>query len=294
MEPLSQNFEYNIVNLCNKSGIGIMSVQFNRPRVKNAFNDACYEELISVFKLAGEDERISCIILTGMGDFFSSGADVKTSFSRTKEEYEAMGSLEHSPAGRFMLAIMRCPKLVVAAVNGPAVGIGATLLAHCDLVFMSSEAYLWAPFFQLALVPEHCSSLLFPLIMGQGRAGRVLYLGEKLGAQEALDCGLITKILPSTSNILEETQNAMEEILRKPLAAMTSVIFKQLLRGTRLTYMEETVKSELAILTQRIKRGDPAQTLKSTIKSNTKASYDSITVLGDIAGMDIGMVDGWI
>lgn len=128
----------------------ILLTALSRPKVKNAFSDNMYSDLTSMLKLAATDDTISAIVLTGTGPYFSSGADLKNMQLLPDDDGNRKPTLE-KPAGQFMLAMMRFPKIIAAAVNGPTVGIGVTLLLHCDLCYSVKEATFWAPFTRLAI-----------------------------------------------------------------------------------------------------------------------------------------------
>jgi peroxisomal 3,2-trans-enoyl-CoA isomerase len=121
----------------------------NRPRVKNAFSDDLYLDLIDVMADVASDPSFAALVLTGTGPYFSSGADLKGG-TMMNEDGSARDTL-NIPPGRFMMALIEFPKILGAAVNGPAVGIGVTLLLHCDLCYCTEKATLWAPFTRLAL-----------------------------------------------------------------------------------------------------------------------------------------------
>ena len=133
---------------CGSKG-SILVVALNRPAVKNAFSDDLYLDLIDVMAEVSADSSLATLVITGTGSYFSSGTDLKaTSF--VNDDGSDRDAL-NIPAGRFMMAIIEFPKILRAAVNGPAIGIGVTLLLHCDLYYCSKTATLWAPFTRLAL-----------------------------------------------------------------------------------------------------------------------------------------------
>jgi peroxisomal 3,2-trans-enoyl-CoA isomerase len=117
-----------------------------RPETRNAFSDDLYEDLIALLESTATDSSVSAVVLTGVGSFFSSGADLRNgSFVPEKKGRQTV----QKPAGRFMMALIQYPKVLCAAVQGPAVGIGVTLLMHCDIVHCSPTATFWAPFTRL-------------------------------------------------------------------------------------------------------------------------------------------------
>ena len=149
-ESMGKVFGTGTIKIAKRGKKGsILLVALSRPKVKNAFSEDMYKDLISMFDTASKDESISAVILTGSGPYFTSGADLKyvmSTISRKNEKKQAI----NGSTGKFMLAMMRFPKLIVAAVNGPAVGIGVTLLLHCDLCFCTKESTFWTPFARIA------------------------------------------------------------------------------------------------------------------------------------------------
>ena len=151
---LPQAYGRGNINVCRCGSKGsILIVAMNRPSVRNAFSDDLYVDLVDVMTEVATDPSFAALILTGTGSYFSSGADLKGS-SMLNEDGSARNTL-NLPPGRFMMALIEFPKILCAAVNGPAVGIGVTLLLHCDLCYCSAVATLWAPFTRLALGKSH-------------------------------------------------------------------------------------------------------------------------------------------
>lgn len=177
----------------------VLLVALNRKRTKNAFNDAQYLDLVSVLEAVSNDDSIHAIVLTGMGDYFSSGADLtEWDFSNDDQDDEGNGEKKgvlHKPAGKFMMALLKFPKVFCAAVNGPAVGIGVTLLLHCDLVYCTPNSTFWVPFTRIALVPEFASSATFVDTMGLSNANHLLLLGKKIDSEKAVRCHLCSDVV---------------------------------------------------------------------------------------------------
>lgn len=169
---------------------GICTIELNRPEKKNALTAAMYQALADALHDAGQDEKISVILLAGTEDAFTAGNDLQD-FIDHPPVYP------HSPVFYFMQQLSHAAKPVVAAVCGPAIGIGTTMLLHCDLVYAAEDARFGMPFTQLGLCPEFASTLLVPRIAGYRRAAEKLLLGDVFDAQEAREMGLINKILPA-------------------------------------------------------------------------------------------------
>jgi enoyl-CoA hydratase/carnithine racemase len=167
---------------------GVMEIRFNRPEKKNALTRAMYEGVVAAFQSAENDPAIRVIMLTGTGDTFTSGNDIKDFQQRA-------ASRNTSAASPFLTALSTLKKPLVAAVNGAAIGVGTTMLAHCDLIVAARSARFVMPFTRLGLVPEAGSSLLFPQLLGHQRASAMLLLGDPLDAETALAAGLVYQVV---------------------------------------------------------------------------------------------------
>ena len=141
----------------------ILVAQLDRPRVKNAVNLQVYEELIDAIREFEGDAALHALVITGKGPFFTSGADLTEVYQHMQTG--AFEAPSRGTARRFMEALLGCTKIVVAAVNGPAVGIGVTLLLHCDFVFAAENATFWTPFMRIGIVPEFAASYTFPRVL---------------------------------------------------------------------------------------------------------------------------------
>jgi enoyl-CoA hydratase/carnithine racemase len=159
----------------------------NRPAKLNAFDAALFLGLADALDAAAADDEVRVIVLTGAGRAFTAGADL-TDMDRDRD------AAAENPADRFLQAVEGFPKPLVAAVNGVGVGLGFTILGHCDFTFIARSARLRAPFTQLGLSPEASSSYLFPLRMGWQNAACALLAGEWFDAQRAVDSGLALKV----------------------------------------------------------------------------------------------------
>lgn len=168
---------------------GVCTIEFNRPEKKNAITASMYQALAEALLDAEHDEGIGAILLTGKRDVFTAGNDLQD-FVDHPPEYP------NSPAFHFMYQLSHASKPVVAAVCGPAIGIGTTMLLHCDLVYAADDARFGMPFTQLGLCPEFASTLLLPRAGGYRRAAEKLLLGDSFDAHDARDMGLISRILP--------------------------------------------------------------------------------------------------
>ena len=168
---------------------GVQIIELNRPDKKNAFTGAMYHQLREALVAADADQSVSVILLTGAGNAFSAGNDLEDFLNSPPENADA-------PPFRFLNVLVQVKKPVVAAVNGLAVGIGATMLFHCDLVFAQDSARFSFPFVALGLVPEGASTLLLARLVGHQRASEILLLGDPLSAHEAQATGLVNRVIP--------------------------------------------------------------------------------------------------
>lgn len=177
------------------SGTGLLTIQLNRPTKLNAFTVEMYESITTALERSKAQETVKAVLLKSSGPYFSSGNDLSVFTSNPDgllpKELADKGAtlLEH-----FINAFITYPKPLVAAVQGPAVGIATTILGLCDLVYVKETATFHTPFTSLGQTPEACSSLLFPRIMGPARANAMLLLGEKFSAKEAVEAGLATAV----------------------------------------------------------------------------------------------------
>ncbi len=213
----------------------IAVIQFNRPERKNAITLDMYRALTRGLEQADADPAIRVLVLGGTDDCFTAGNDIQDFLNAPLEG-------EDSPAVQFMMALMRLQKPIIAAVNGVAIGIGSTLLLHCDLVFATEKAQLQFPFVNLGLCPEAGSSLLLPFRLGHNRAAELLYFGEPLDAQRAYEIGLVNAVLPE-AHFFDAVMDRAQKLAAQPPAALRTT--KALLRQGMAVLLQETVQAEL-------------------------------------------------
>src|SRR5215471_18536940 len=170
---------------------GILTLTLARPNKKNALTDAMYGRLADTIESAEFDPSARVILIRGEGDMFTAGNDVGEFAAVAAGKSEGSRNVV-----RFIQSLARCTRPLVAAVQGRAVGVGTTMLLHCDLVVLADNALLSTPFVSLALVPEAASSLLMPLRIGHVRAYEMFALGEVVPAKNALDWGLANRLVP--------------------------------------------------------------------------------------------------
>ncbi len=165
----------------------VMTVTLSRPEKKNAITQDMYGVMAQAIRDYQDNDDVRALVITGTGDFFTSGNDLQ-------DFAKGPSGDGLPPVVQFLQAISTCVKPVIGAVNGPGIGVGLTMLLHCDLVFAAESATLSAPFVSLGLVPEAASSLLLPEAVGQAVANDIFMTGRALTAQEAMDFGLVSRV----------------------------------------------------------------------------------------------------
>lgn len=191
---------------------GLMEIKFNRPGRKNALSNEMYSRLAELLEQSNRDDAIRCLLITGTGDAFTAGNDLQEFLSDPPIKDDA-------PVFRMLRALATNEKILIAAVNGLAVGIGTTMLLHCDLVLAASAARFQLPFINLAIVPEAASSLLLPRLIGHQRTMELLLLGEPFYAETAQSYGLVNRIV-SAEELIPTSHSLAKQILRKPPQAL--------------------------------------------------------------------------
>jgi enoyl-CoA hydratase/carnithine racemase len=191
---------------------GVLTVTLNRLARKNSITVAMYGALRDALARAGEDASVRVVVIQGHETVFCAGNDIGD-FMKTP----AAG--EESPALAFLRGIAEFAKPLLASVCGPAVGIGTTMLMHCDLVYAGDNAAFSLPFVNLGLVPEAASSLLLPQMLGYHRAAEALLLGEPFMAEAALEVGLVNRVLPP-SEATNYAQSVARKLAAKPLSSL--------------------------------------------------------------------------
>jgi len=209
----------------------VRTILLNRQEKKNALDASMYPALIGGIKEAARDEGVRILVVTGTGEYFSSGNDLGNFLTAVSSGITPEDMAEQGKAWLHDLVkeLIDFPKILVAAVNGPALGILFTTLPLFDLVFASPTATFSAPFSKLGQVPEGCSTITFPLLMGHSLATQVLLFGRVMTAEEAKNKGIVTEIV--TGDLMEAVYLKLEELVRLPRGSLEAG--KRLLRGGR-------------------------------------------------------------
>ncbi|HEY2248255.1 MAG TPA: enoyl-CoA hydratase [Bradyrhizobium sp.] len=216
---------------------GVMTLTLQRPEKKNALTGAMYDAMSDALRRAETDTSVRVILFQGDGDSFTAGNDLADFAKQARGE----GS-DDSPAHRFIETIGKASKPLVAAVQGNAVGVGTTMLLHCDLVYLADNARLITPFVNLALVPEAASSWLLPLRIGHVRAYAMFALGEPMDAASALACGLANAVVPQVE-LRMKAHEAAVTLTRRPAGALK--LTKKLMRDHERIAAQMTEESQL-------------------------------------------------
>jgi len=220
---------------------GVCELRLNRPEKRNAITFAMYDTLWDALVRAEADDSVRAILLSGAGASFTAGNDLLDFVSRPPA-----GGGEHGPA-RFIRLLPKIHKVLVAAVHGSTVGIGVTMLLHCDLVVAARSTRLSMPFVKLGLVPEAASSLLLPRLIGHQRAAELLLLGVPVDSATALNFGLVNRVVEDDA-LLEEARTLARSVTEQPAGALRAT--KQLLKSE--TGMSARIEEELQAFQERL------------------------------------------
>jgi len=192
---------------------GVLTLTLNRPEKKNALTRAMYQAMGDAIDRAKDDKDVRCVLIQANGDAFTAGNDL-ADFAAVNAGDPGVGRM-HDTGNPLLIALGRAKKPLVAAVNGRAVGVGVTMLLHCDLVFVAEDALLTTPFVNLALLPEAASSLLLPARIGHARAFSMFVLGEAIDGRKAEAWGLANAALP-LAELRGRARAAAEGVAAKP------------------------------------------------------------------------------
>jgi enoyl-CoA hydratase/carnithine racemase len=222
-------------------------VRLNRPEKMNAITRAMYAGLTASLNEAAGDFGIRTVLLTSEGDHFTSGNDIGDFMSNPPTQ-------EDSDVAQFLAALLNFPKPLIAAVKGNAVGVGTTMLLHCDLVIASPTAKFSMPFTSLGLVPEAGSSLLFPALVGYQKAAQIFFTGESFGASEAKEMGLVAKIADDAEGVATALA---EQIGNQPPQAIINT--KALMKAGKHDAVAAVMRAEFEIFAMALQSEEAAE-----------------------------------
>ena len=249
MTSAENNSNTHPLHISTKIEHATLFIHINRPEAKNALSCQMYQQLTDALIEYEQNGSLKAAVFYGSDTCFTAGNDLK--------DFMASGELntEH-PTVKFLYQIANCKKPLIAAVAGPAIGIGTTLLLHCDLVVAADNAIFQLPFAQLGLCPELASSVLLPKLVGYQQSFELLVLGDKFNAEKALSSGFVNKIT-SSDNIIGQAKEWALKLSKLPAGAVQTS--KSLIRSESVL-INKTIETELAGF-QRLLNGEDAQTI---------------------------------
>ncbi|CAI8944981.1 MULTISPECIES: enoyl-CoA hydratase-related protein [unclassified Pseudomonas] len=236
---------------------GLLTLRLNRPDKKNALTRAMYSQLGAALQQADTDPEINAVLITGSLQCFTAGNDIADFLQEPPSDLD-------SPVFQFMRSLLECRKPVVAAVAGAAVGIGTTLLLHCDLVYVSADAKLRMPFVNLGLCPEFGSSLILPRLLGQAKAAELLLLGEAFTGEQAAAWGIASQALPSAEATFAKAREMALRFDQLPPQAVR--ISKQLMKAPDRELLRRVVEEEGKLFVQRLRSPEALAALSGFLK----------------------------
>jgi len=222
---------------------GVATIEIARPEKKNAITGEMYSAMSEALTAANADASVRAVLIHGQPTMFTSGNDLEDFMARPPRG-------EDSPVVQFMLALLACEKPVLAAVTGPAIGIGTTMLLHCDFVFVADDARLAMPFVSLGLVPEFGSSLLVPQLVGQRRAAELLMLGQPFTGEQAVEYGIANAVLPS-AEVVNHARRVAERFNGLAPSAVRET--KRLMGAPGREQLRAVIRTELEIFGDKLR-----------------------------------------
>jgi len=245
---------------------GILQVGIQRPEKKNALTLAMYEALTAALETAENNDQIRVILLHGTENCFTSGNDLHD-FAKNPPQGE------NSPVFRFLQAISTATKPLIAMVSGAAVGIGTTMLLHCDLVYADETARFQLPFVNLGLCPEAASSYLLPKLVGYLQAAEILLLGETIVAEKAQDLGLVNHIFPAADLYQRVKEKALQLAAQPPASVRLT---KSLLRQYQATQVAEVMSKEGKLFLQQLAKPEAQEAIQAFMEKR-KADFSQFS-----------------
>lgn len=234
----------------------IAFVELARLDKKNALTGEMYGQLADAISAADKDPQVRVVLLHGAPDCFCAGNDVADFLKRPP-------LAEGSPSARFFVAMQELRKPMVAAVGGPAVGIGTTMLLHCDLVYAAANARFQMPFVPLGITPEFGSTYILPLLAGYQRAAELLLLGQPFTAEKAKEVGIVTAVV-SPENLLVEAQKAAAALAALPPESIR--LTKQLMKKRHAQTVRETIAEEVKVFGERLGSAEAKEAMSAFLE----------------------------
>jgi 2-(1,2-epoxy-1,2-dihydrophenyl)acetyl-CoA isomerase len=245
-----------------------LRITLNRPDALNAWDKQLGIDLLAAIEQAAGDDGVRAVVITGAGRAFSAGADLKAGFDATPAGHPDVRTALHERYHPIIAGLRRMPKPVLAAVNGPAAGIGCSLALACDLIVARESAYFLLAFVNIGLVPDGGSSLLVPERAGLARAAEMAMLGERVPARQALEWGLINRVTAD-----DELEPAVDELAARlangPTRAYAGI--KRQLNAWAFARMDAQLELEAEIQQQQAESGDFQEGVRAFLEKRSAA-----------------------
>lgn len=235
----------------------VWQIAINRPEKKNALTCEMYNALSGAVEQAEADSGVRVLLLYGKGEAFTAGNDLEDFMQRPWKGQSV------PPAVRFICAVALAKKPIVAAVHGLAVGVGTTILLHCDLVYAADDARFMMPFVNLGIVPEAASTVLLPLLIGPQRASELFLLGAPLAAQRAYEMGLVNAVVARNA-LLPSALAAAQQLAEKPRGA--TLACKELMKRAYRAEVERALREEVEIISERLESPETREALTAFLE----------------------------
>ncbi|HEY1732355.1 MAG TPA: enoyl-CoA hydratase [Terriglobales bacterium] len=235
----------------------VMRIAINRPEKKNALTADMYDALSDAVEEAERDSGVRVLLLHGKGDAFTAGNDLQDFLQKPWK------GKARPPAVRFIHAVAHAKKPIVAAVHGLVVGVGTTILLHCDLVYAAEETRFLVPFVNLGIVPEAASTVLLPLLIGRQRAAELFMLAAPLTAQRAYETGLVNAVLP-VDKLLPTAAEAARALAAKPAAALRAT--KDLMKRPYQAEVDRALREEVEVISERLESAETREALAAFLQ----------------------------
>ena len=248
------------IELGNDHGGQVRTIVLNRPAKKNALTVAMYATMADELARAGASAEIRAVVLRGAGGVFTAGNDILDFVSEPSVS-------DDSHVVRFLKAIVAFPKPILASVDGAAIGVGTTMLLHCDFVAATASSRFQLPFVKLGLCPEGGSSLLVPRMAGLQRASELLLWGEPFDAATAREVGFVNEIAPDGAALAASIASRIERLLQLPPDAVAAA--KELVRAPLRAELAETMKREALLFKERLGSAEAAEAFSAFMEKRT-------------------------
>lgn len=224
----------------------VLTIRFNRPEKMNALTRDMYGDLARLLNDAAGDFGVRAVVLSSAGEHFTAGNDIMDFMNNPP-------SAEDSTVALFLGALLNFPKPLIASVKGNAIGVGTTMLLHCDIVIAQHSANFSMPFTSLGLVPEAGSSLLFPALVGHQRAAKIFLTGENFSAEFAQEIGLVAEVVADSDN---EAQAIALQIAQQPPTAVINT--KALMKASKHDAVEAVMRAEFQLFAMALESEEAA------------------------------------